>query len=258
MPPIYSSDDSDVDFVPHKKWIGHERSMHEVLGGGRVADLLLWRNINVSAALLAGTTLIWFMFEVVEYNFVTLVCHTSITAMLVMFIWRTVAEIFHRFLSPKSSFPKNCIIITLSTCISNFICFLQVYHFSVREPPNIPKLILEGSMFNEIARTFHARFNQFLAKLLDIACGRDVVLFALAIFVLYILSVIGSCFSFLNLLYLGFLCMQTLPFLYDRYEEEVDHLVGRMAREVKRLYRRFDKQFLNKIPRGPVKEKKTK
>ncbi|XP_031372238.1 reticulon-like protein B9 isoform X4 [Punica granatum] len=222
MPPIYSSDDSDVDFVPHKKWIGHERSMHEVLGGGRVADLLLWRNINVSAALLAGTTLIWFMFEVVEYNFVTLVCHTSITAMLVMFIWRTVAEIFHR------------------------------------EPPNIPKLILEGSMFNEIARTFHARFNQFLAKLLDIACGRDVVLFALAIFVLYILSVIGSCFSFLNLLYLGFLCMQTLPFLYDRYEEEVDHLVGRMAREVKRLYRRFDKQFLNKIPRGPVKEKKTK
>lgn len=52
--------------------------------------------------------------------------------------------------------------------------------------------------------------------------------------------------------------METLPFLYDRYEKEVDHFVGRMIRETRRSYRRFDKQFLNKIPRGPVKEKKSK
>lgn len=49
----------------------------------------------MSAALLAGTTVVWFLFEVVEYNFVTLMSHISITAMLVMFIWRTAAEMFN-------------------------------------------------------------------------------------------------------------------------------------------------------------------
>lgn len=56
--------------------------------------MLLWKNINVSAALLAGTTLIWLLFEVAEYNFVTLVSHISITTMLVIFIWCMAAEIF--------------------------------------------------------------------------------------------------------------------------------------------------------------------
>ncbi|KAI3407868.1 Reticulon-like protein [Psidium guajava] len=216
--PIYASD-SDTDTAPPGKLFGRQRPMHEVLGGGQVADILLWRNRNVSAALLAGTTLIWFLFEVVEYNFVTLLCHLSITALLVIFIWQKAAEMFNW------------------------------------EAPKIPQVMFT---FDYVASTFHTRFNQLLSKLIDIASGRDFGQFILAIIVLYVLSVIGSCFSFLNLLYLGLFCMETLPFLYDRYEEEVDMLVGRMAREIRRIYRRLDARFLNKIPRGPVKDKKTR
>ncbi|KAF8022542.1 hypothetical protein BT93_F0148 [Corymbia citriodora subsp. variegata] len=214
---VYASD-SDAD-TPPGKLFGRTRSVHEVLGGGQVADVLLWRNINVSAALLAGTTLIWFLFEVVEYNFVTLLCHVAITAMLVTFIWQKAAEIFNW------------------------------------EAPQIPQFIFT---FDYVASTFHRRFNQLLSNLIDIASGRDFGQFILVIIILYVLSVIGSCFSTLNLLYLGLFCMETVPFLYDRYEEEVDMLVGKIAREMRRLYRRFDAHFLNKIPRGPVKEKKTR
>ncbi|KAE8676130.1 Detected protein of unknown function [Hibiscus syriacus] len=53
--------------------------MDAILGGGKVADVLLWRNPKVSTALLLGVTTTWFLFEVVEYNFVTLLCHISIT-----------------------------------------------------------------------------------------------------------------------------------------------------------------------------------
>lgn len=60
-------------------------------------------------------------------------------------------------------------------------CLLQLFHtnlgFPVRDPPKIPKLILEGSVFNEAALAFHARFNQLLAKLLDITSGRDLARF---------------------------------------------------------------------------------
>ncbi|XP_030460016.1 reticulon-like protein B9 [Syzygium oleosum] len=216
--PVYPSD-SDNDTAPPGKLFGRTRPMHEVLGGGQVADILLWRNRNFSAALLAGTTLIWFLFEVVEYNFVTLLCHISITAMLGIFIWQKAAEIMNW------------------------------------EAPQIPQVMFT---FDYVASTFHGRFNQLLSKLIDIASGRDFGQFILAIIILYVSSVIGSCFSFLNLLYLGLFCMETVPFLYDRFEEEVDMLVGRMVREMRRVYRRFDAQFLNKIPRGPVKEKKTR
>ena len=57
------------------------------------ADLLLWKNKNVSAGVLLGMTVIWFLFEGVEYNFITLLCHITITTMLVLFIWSIVADI---------------------------------------------------------------------------------------------------------------------------------------------------------------------
>ncbi|KAI4319213.1 hypothetical protein MLD38_032840 [Melastoma candidum] len=194
--------------------------MREVLGGGRVADVLLWKDRNVSATLLAGTTVVWFLFEVVEYNFVTLVCHVSITAMLAIFIWRSAAEMFSW------------------------------------EHPRLPRGMIDGSTFNYVASKFHVTLNQLLSKMFDVACGKDFPQFIAVISLLYVLSVIGSCCSFLNLLYLGLLSMEILPFLYDRYEDEVDRLAGSMIREMKNLWERLDSQLLNKIPRGPVKEKK--
>lgn len=64
--------------------------------------------------------------------------------------------------------------------------------------------------------------------------------------------------SLLLNLELVFLCIQTLPALYDQYEDEVDYLAGRGSRKLKKVYRKFDSKVLDKIPRGPVKEKKSK
>ncbi|XP_009346043.2 reticulon-like protein B9 [Pyrus x bretschneideri] len=219
---VYSSDSDDDGVIHGAKLFGRERPIYHVLGGGKVADVLLWRNISVSAGLLIAMTVIWFLFEVVEYNFVTLLCHISITALLVIFIWRMAAEIF--------KFP----------------------------PPMVPQMILHENTFKQVASTVHKGFNHFLSRVLDSACGRDFPFFFLTIICLYILSVIGNYFSFLNLLYLGFICLETLPFLYERFEEDVDRLAGKISREIKRSYRKFDSQFLNKIPRGPVKDKKNR
>ncbi|KAH1080984.1 hypothetical protein J1N35_020745 [Gossypium stocksii] len=38
---------------------GRERPVHHVLGGGKSADLLLWRNKQISAGVLGGATAIW-------------------------------------------------------------------------------------------------------------------------------------------------------------------------------------------------------
>ncbi|XVF09544.1 hypothetical protein REPUB_Repub07fG0103200 [Reevesia pubescens] len=218
--PIYESSDSDNETTPRVKLFERERPMHAILGGGKVADVLLWRDEKLSAALLIGVTAIWFLFEVAEYNLVTLLCHISIATMLVIFIWCMSAEYFGW------------------------------------NRPKIPELLSNEHAFGVVVSSFHRRFNQFLLKFLHIAGGNDPVQFFLVIISLYIISVIGSCCDFVNLLFIGFLCMQTLPYLYTRYEKEVDYHAGQMTRKVSKMYRRFDSRVLNKIPRGPVKEKK--
>lgn len=48
--------------------------------------------------------------------------------------------------------------------------------------------------------------------------------------------------------------METLPALYERYENEVDYLAGKSSRDVKKLYKKFDSKILDKIPRGPTRQ----
>ncbi|KAF3643484.1 putative non-specific lipid-transfer protein 2-like [Capsicum annuum] len=208
----YSSD-SDNDYASTSRLFGRQRPIHSVLGGGRVADILLWRDTRFSAAILIAVAAMWFLFEVVDYTFVTLVCHVSITSMLIVFIWSAGADIFGW------------------------------------TPPSIPKDILQDTTFEEFASTLHKKFNNFLSTCQFVACGNDAKSFFLAIISLYVLSVIGNYISTLNLLFFGLLCMETLPFLYERYEEEVEDIAYKMKRQVKRTCRKFNADFLGKIPR---------
>ncbi|KAM7463508.1 hypothetical protein LguiA_031629 [Lonicera macranthoides] len=213
--PIYSSD-SDDQPATTSRLFGRQRSLHQILGGGKVADILLWRKKNISAAVLIGSTIIWFLFEVAEYNFVSLLCHISIISMIFLFIWYSGAG------------------------------------FANWSPPDIHRIRIPESTL----RWLLDKIDWFLFKFYEISTGKDFRQFFLAVVSLWILSVIGNYFSSLNLLYLGVVCMETLPALYERYEAEVDHLATRGNRDAKKLYKKFDLKVLNKIPRGPVKEKR--
>ncbi|KAL3824798.1 hypothetical protein ACJIZ3_020827 [Penstemon smallii] len=217
-----SSSDSDNGSAPRGKLFGRQRSIHAVLGGGKVADVLLWRNTKVSAAILIGIATIWFLFEVVEYNLVTFLCHLFITTMLLIFIWSTTAEFFKW------------------------------------NPPNIPKIILQDSTFRDLALILHKKFNYLLSKLMYIASGNDPKLFLLTIVTLWIISIIGSSISSLNLLFFGVHCLEIVPFLYEQYEDEVDNIAYKLKRRMKKTYKKFEAEYLRKIPRGPVKDKKSK
>ncbi|OIT31886.1 PREDICTED: reticulon-like protein B9 [Nicotiana attenuata] len=217
----YSSD-SDNDFAPKSKLLGRQRPIHSVLGGGRVADILLWRDKRFSAAILIAVAVMWFLFEVVDYTFVTLLCHVSITTMLIVFIWSAGADIFGW------------------------------------TPPSIPKDILQDTTFEDVASILHKKFNNFLSIFHFVACGNDAKLFFLAIISLYILSVFGNYISTLNLLFFGLLCVETLPFLYEKYEEEVDDIAYKLKRQMRKMCRKFNADFLGKIPRGTSKERKQK
>ncbi|CAH9108309.1 unnamed protein product [Cuscuta europaea] len=193
-------------------------SMHALLGGGNVADILLWEKKHVSATILIGFTLIWFLLEVVEYTFVTLLCHISILAMAFLFVWSTASG------------------------------FLESW-----SPPDSKALAISESTF----RWLFGKINNFLLTFYEVSSGSDFKRFILAITVLWLLSIIGNFFNFLNLIYAGFLCMATLPVIYERYHTEVDRLASRGFQDLKRLYKKSGVEAkFSKIPKGPVKDRK--
>ncbi|XP_039124308.1 reticulon-like protein B9 [Dioscorea cayenensis subsp. rotundata] len=202
------------------KLFGRERPLHELFGGGRVADLVLWRNKQLSGGVLAIATLIWFLFEVMEYNFITLMCHIAIAVMLFIFIWANAAALLEK------------------------------------PPPQLPDIILSEQGFKKVSLVFQEELNLFLSFLHEIAIGKNLKLFLLTIAGLWIVSVMGNYFNPLSFLYFGYLCIQTLPVMYEQYENDVDSLAYQVVHDAKKLFMRFNENVLNKIPRGPVKEKK--
>ncbi|XP_003569595.2 reticulon-like protein B9 isoform X1 [Brachypodium distachyon] len=214
MPPHFPSDSNHGRHAVRP--LGRHKSIHRLLGGGEAADILLWKNRNLSAGVLAGATLIWFLFDVVEYNIIPLLSQIAIFVMLVIFIWSNAAPIFDR------------------------------------APPRIPEVVISEHAFRELVLTSHHKLSYAVSLLYDIACGKDLKKLLLVIASLLALSVIGDSCSLTSLLYLGFLCAHTLPALYQRYETEVDHLLARGGEYIKKFYEKIDSNVVSKIPRGPV------
>ncbi|WOL03820.1 reticulon-like protein B9 [Canna indica] len=205
-----------------QKLFGRQRPLHELFGQGKVANIILWRDKRLSSSILISVSLVWLLFEVMEYNFVSLLCHISILVMLLVFIWSNGAEL-------------------------------------LKQPsPKIPELMLSEETFTRAALLVHEKIGQFLSILHQIACGKDLKLFLSTVVSLWIISVVGSWFSTINLLFFVLSCGLTLPALYERYEDEVDYLVMKGSVDAKEWYNKFDSQFLGKIPRGGPAATKTK
>ncbi|XP_038980388.1 reticulon-like protein B6 isoform X1 [Phoenix dactylifera] len=245
-----SSSDSDNEKpsshrTRKKRLFGRKEPVHTVLGGGTSADIILWRNKQMSGSILSGVTIIWLLFEWMGYHLLTFICHSLIFLLVVSFIWSNAAS------------------------------------FVNRSPPKFPEVILPEDMFLNIAHAVRYQINEAFSTFRYVASGKDLkqflmvkfryllvsfMLFGLRILAskfvmqvtagLWVVSVIGSWFSFLTLLYIAFLIIYTAPALYEKYEDQVDTVAGKAMVEINKHYAVLDEKVLRKIPRGPFADKK--
>ncbi|GKV27007.1 hypothetical protein SLEP1_g36217 [Rubroshorea leprosula] len=222
-----SSSDSDDEklspsFVKSKiyRLFGRERPVHKILGGGKPADVFLWRNKKISAGVLGVATAIWVLFELLEYHLLTLVCHCLIVALAILFLW------------------------------ANATLFIN------KSPPRIPEVRIPNEPVLQFAAALRFEINRAFAVLRDIASGRDLKKFLSVIAGLWVLSIVGSCCNFLTLFYIVFVLLYTVPVIYEKYEDKIDPFSEKAMAEIKKLYAVFDAKVLSKIPRGPLKDKK--
>nr|CAB3497976.1 unnamed protein product [Digitaria exilis] len=71
------------------KLFGRQKTLHGALGGGKPADVLLWRNKKISSSVLALATAIWVFFEWLDYHFLTIVSFALDSFVLTHFLCST-------------------------------------------------------------------------------------------------------------------------------------------------------------------------
>lgn len=61
------------------------------------ADVMLWRNKKISGSVLGSATVLWLLFEWLNYHFLTLICFALVLVMLAQFLWTNASERFSRY-----------------------------------------------------------------------------------------------------------------------------------------------------------------
>ncbi|KAL7215633.1 hypothetical protein ACSBR1_027728 [Camellia fascicularis] len=198
------------------KLFGRQKPVHNLLGGGKSADVLLWRNKKISAGVLGAATVVWVLFEWLNYHFLSLVCFALGLGLLAQFLWSNGSGLLNRSQSKT------------------------------------PRLVLPDELFVNTAKSIGAEVNQALGFLQDLACGGNIKQFLAVLASLLAAAVIGSWCNFLTVLYIGFVAFHTLPVLYERYEDQVDGFVYSVLNQLQHQYRKVDASVLSKIPKGKL------
>ncbi|XP_009793495.1 reticulon-like protein B2 [Nicotiana tabacum] len=209
-----STDENDFRRPVHKKFhlFGRHKSLHAALGGGKLADILLWRNKQISGGLFAGATIIWFLFEWIGYHLLTFICHSLIVSLAILFFW-----------SNLSLFVNKSLI-------------------------EFPKIELPEELWTQVALLLRDQFTCAFGIFREVASGNDLKKFLYAIFGLWIVSIVGRWFNLLTLVYIIIVMLLTVPFFYEKYDDQVD-AYGEMAiKELRRQYSQLDEKVLKKLP----------
>lgn len=199
--------------------LDQQSSVHQIMGGGRAADVLLWKQRHVSLGVIVVATVSWLVFE-------------------------------HSGLSSLSVSSDILLILTV-------VLFLRANYaaFRNRQPQTLPELVVSEDMVTSTAASFRAKINHMLLMAHDITLGKDFSLFFKVVICLWLLSVIGSYFSFFTLVYIGTIVSITVPALYSRFKEPVDRYCGVIHQKFSKHYRVVDESIISRIPRSLAKDK---
>jgi hypothetical protein len=197
-----------------------DKTVYQLLGGGRAADSALWRDKYLSGGTLFGSTAIWYLLEKSGYTFVTLTCNILMCVIVLLFVWSNVAALLHR------------------------------------AGPPVPELSLSENFVMNTANLIRIEINKALHIARTVALGKDFKLFLLVVASLYVVSIVGSWFNLLTCVWIGIVWFHVVPFIFDKYEDVIDHHAQKASEAASVQYRKLDDAILRKIPRVPSMKKR--
>lgn len=217
---FFQEDEKSAVGAQFNRLFGRQKPIHNILGGGKSADVLLWRNKKISAGVLGAATAIWVIFEWLNYNFLSMLCFALMIGMIAQFVWSNASGLLNR------------------------------------SPSKVRRIVLPNELFINVAKSVGAEVNLALEYLQDVACGGNVKQFLVAVLSLWAAAIVGCWCNFLTVLYIGFVAAHTLPVLYERYDDQVDGFVYSTLDQLQHHYQKLDTGVLSRIPTGKFKGKK--
>lgn len=176
-----------------------------------VEDLLLWRHAAVSAAALAGVTMVYFVLEVSSTPLVTWCANMGLVAVVAAALWATAAKFAH-LTGPEALLPP----------------------------------VFAAGVDEGVVRAAAERLRLVLNKLLSVVgrllSGRDLLLNAKAAGALFAIGALGRIASPVGLLYTAILLLFTLPKLYEMRKDDVDKAASLAASHAAKHYETARKQ----------------
>jgi hypothetical protein len=209
-PHQYRHGSENVPPYPHGLF-RRQKTLYDLFGGGKAADVILWKKWTISAGILVGSTVTWALFEWSGYRPLSLIANVLLLLVAIFFIWAKAAGILKR------------------------------------PPPPLPGLVLSEEMVNSTAASVRLRINHTLAAAHDIALGKDFSLFAKVVVCLWLFSVVSSWFDLITLVYIIVLVVITIPALYNNYGDHVDRHALIVEQEFKKHYKKFDESVIRRI-----------
>ncbi|CAN1152059.1 Reticulon-like protein B1 [Linum perenne] len=214
-----NSSDSEIDNYiimaqsnGKNRLFGRQKPLHLVLGAGKRADIILWRNKQLTGGIFGGITFMWLCFEWRGYNLVTFMCHSLILILAMLFVSSTLAAIINV------------------------------------SPVELPKVDVSERALVSGLTMLKTQLNYAIATFREVASGKDLKKFIKVIVSLWLISVIGGWFSFLTLFYLVFVMVLTVPLVYEKNEDVVDNYAEKAWIEIKKQYAVLDDKYLHKLP----------
>lgn len=205
-PPSTSSSPS-----PDYKSLG---SVHRFMGGGKAADILLWKQRRVSLGIIFVATAAWVVFAHSGLPFLS-ICSDILLVLIVLL-----------FLRSKYAALRN------------------------RKLQTLPELELSEEMVNNAAASFRVKVNNVLLMAHDITLGKDFRRFFMVVACLWLLSTIGSYCSFFTVAYIGTILAITVPAFYNKHEKRVDKYCGLIHQKISQHYKIVDESVISRIPRN--------
>ncbi|XP_021897410.1 reticulon-like protein B12 [Carica papaya] len=197
-----------------------QRTVHEILGGGLAADVMLWRRKNLTVGILLVTLAAWMVFEKSGYTLLSLVSSVLLLLIVILFLWAKSAAILNR------------------------------------PAPPLPELHLSEEIVNEVSAFIRTHLNNLLSVSQDIALGKNPRMFFRVAAYLWLISFVGGLTDFLTLAYTSLVIILTIPALYDRYEDYIDRYVMVGYRKVHHLFSKFNVECIGRVRKWVLEKKK--
>ncbi|KAG8078493.1 hypothetical protein GUJ93_ZPchr0007g5406 [Zizania palustris] len=171
---------------------GAQRSLHGLLGGGAVADVVLWRRTEVAGWSLAAVAASWVLFYCMPgYTLLSFVSSVLMIVLAVLFVWAKAARLLNR------------------------------------PPPPVPLIKISEDSMSKAAAAVGNTLNKALQGFENIALGKDSGLFYKMASILLVISIVGRVTDLITLVYACLVLVLTIPALVDKYEEHIaSHLYG--------------------------------